>query len=113
MAEIIPVKKYDIETDKFSSTITRSNIINSLSYVKEEYTSDENDQSYEYIIFANGYRVKDISLDGKTIHGKKTSCLIKLKYLSMLKVRIVRYLSLLDMKLVKVWKKEKKTLLMK
>lgn len=69
MAKIIPVKKYDIETDKFSSTITRSNIINSLSYVKEEYTSDENDQSYEYIIFANGYRVKDIALDGKTIHG--------------------------------------------
>lgn len=69
MTKIIPVKKYDLASDTFSTEVNKNNIINSLSYVREEYTHDEEDASYEYIIFANGYRVKDIALDGINIRG--------------------------------------------
>ena len=69
MTKIIPVKKYDLASDTFSTEVNKNNIINSLSYVREEYTSDEEDASYEYIIFANGYRVKDIAADGINIRG--------------------------------------------
>ena len=70
MAKIISVKKYDILSDTFTAEINKQNRVNSLSYVKDEYIHDESDINYEYIIFANGYRVKDITLDGLNTYGE-------------------------------------------
>lgn len=69
MAKVIPVQKYDITSGSFCDNISKKDLVNSLSYVREEYTSDETDNTYEYIIFANGFRAKDISIDGTNIYG--------------------------------------------
>lgn len=96
MAKIIPVKKYDILSDTFTAEINKQNRVNSLSYVKDEYIHDESDTNYEYIIFANGYRVKDITLDGLNTYGENNFTRRIVNYFKNKKKNVVVIHILLD-----------------
>lgn len=64
MSTIIPIAKYNEETKTFSATIEDFQRGTSLSIIKNKFIYDENNDHFDYIIFANGNRVKDITKDG-------------------------------------------------
>ena len=64
MSTIIPIAKYNEETKSFSSIIDDSKLGIALSIVQNKFQYDENNDHFDYIIFANGNRVRDVSKDG-------------------------------------------------
>lgn len=65
MRTIIPIKKYNLKTNKFEEQISKSDINKALSYIEKKIIYDENDENFEYIILASGNKVKDISKNGE------------------------------------------------
>ena len=71
MNSIIPISKYNLSSKKFDKKVLKKDKPKSLSYVYDKIIYEENDNSYEYIIFANGNRAKDISKDGEHPYGRR------------------------------------------
>ena len=69
MNSIIPISKYDLSSKKFDKKVLKKDKPKALAYVYDKIIYEENDNSYEYIIFANGNRAKDISKDGEHPYG--------------------------------------------
>ena len=64
MKTIIPLGKYNLNTNRFESIVLDSEKNKALSYIEKKVIYDENDENFEYIILASGNKVQDISRDG-------------------------------------------------
>ena len=96
MTQIIPIAKYKEEEKKFSYEIDQSELGLSFSIVRNKLIYDENNDHFDYVIFANGNRVKDISRDGvHPTHEKDYTERIK-KYFAHQKKNLIIEHILLD-----------------
>ena len=65
MSHITPIAKYDEDKKEFSTIVSASQRIFAYSTIRRTVIFDESNDHFDYIIFANGNRVKDISRDGR------------------------------------------------
>ena len=63
MGDIKAIKKYNPITKKFDLEITDENRGDAFSNIRERARCNKQDEQYDYIVFCNGNRVRDVSKD--------------------------------------------------
>lgn len=74
MQTIIPIAKYDETAKRFIKNINPDERLKALSKITTVVISNEDDEHFDYILFANGNRAKDVTHDGTHPFERRDYC---------------------------------------